>query len=169
MTRLVVTMSIKPTAEILGEQKVASLPINREAMALVSNLHRASSLIRQHFEALVLSTNGLHWSAFVTLWCLWIFGELPTHRLSQEVGIAKSSLSSILNDLEKRGFLVRRTPPEERRQCLVQLTAKGEQLLSDIFPRFNEEEAAILVGLTPSAMAVTTNLLRDLIAKLDEE
>jgi len=48
----------------------------------------------------VLTEANLHWSAFVTLWCLWIYGELETRKLALEAGVAKSTLSGILNTLE---------------------------------------------------------------------
>src|SRR5690349_5031419 len=87
--------SKKPLAEVLGERRVAGLRVNLDSMALVSNIHRASAMIRDHFERCVLTEADLHWSAFVTLWCLWIYGELETRKLAVEAGVAKSTLSEI--------------------------------------------------------------------------
>ena len=81
--------SRKPLAELLGEQRVAGLHIDLRSMALVSNIHRASGVIREHFERSVLEDSDLHWSAFVTLWCLWIYGDLETRRLAAETSGVK--------------------------------------------------------------------------------
>ncbi|MDI9350224.1 MAG: MarR family winged helix-turn-helix transcriptional regulator [Candidatus Symbiobacter sp.] len=160
--------AIKPKAEILAEQRVAGLAINPESMALLSNLHRASGLLRSHFENKVLASAGLHWSAFVTLWCLWIYGELPSNRLAFEVGVAKSSLTSIMNQLESRHLISRRTPPEERRMILVKLTEAGDQMLTTLFPQFNAEESRISSGLSPKLTAAATRALREIILVLEE-
>jgi DNA-binding MarR family transcriptional regulator len=158
----------KPLAEILGEQKVAGLRINLQSMALISNIHRASGLIRQHFERTVLEDAGLHWSAFVTLWCLWIYGDLETRRLAAETGVAKSTLSSILNMLEDRKLIRRRANEEERRLVIVNLTAAGAELISALFPKFNSEETRIAARLTTKQMSAATDAIRTILATIAE-
>lgn len=158
----------KPLAEVLGEQRVAGLRINLQSMALISNIHRASGLIRQHFEQTVLEEADLHWSAFVTLWCLWIYGELETRKLAVETGVAKSTLSSILNMLEDRKLVRRRTNEEERRLVIVNLTATGAELISALFPKFNAEETRIAARLTPKQMAAATDAIRIVLATITD-
>jgi DNA-binding MarR family transcriptional regulator len=158
----------KPLAEVLGEKRVAGLRVNLESMALVSNIHRASALIREHFERCVLTEADLHWSAFVTLWCLWIYGELETRKLAVEAGVAKSTLSGILNTLEARKLVRRRTNEAERRLVIVNLTAAGDALITSLFPRFNAEETRIVGGLTGKQMQSATDVLRDILATIDE-
>src|SRR5262249_56842464 len=102
-------------------------------MALVSNIHRAAGIIRDHFERAVLEDADLHWSAFVTLWCLWIYGDLETRRLAAEAGIAKSTLSSILNMLEGRKLIRRPTNELERRPVVLDLTGTGGRMNGGAF------------------------------------
>ena len=158
----------KPLAELLGEQRVAGLRINLQSMALISNIHRASGLIRQHFERTVLDEAGLHWSAFVTLWCLWIYGELETRRLATETGVAKSTLSSILNMLEERKLVRRRANEEERRLVIVNLTAAGAEVISALFPKFNAEETRIAARLSSKQMSAATDAIRVILATIAE-
>lgn len=160
--------SRKPLAELLGERRVAGLGINLHSMALVSNIHRASGFIRQHFERCVLKEPDLHWSAFVVLWCLWIFGELETRRLAVEAGVAKSTLSSILNMLEGRKLVRRRTNELERRLVIVNLTAAGTELISKLFPKFNAEETRIVAKLTSKQMDSATDAIRLILATIGE-
>jgi len=160
--------SQKPLAELLGERRVAGLGINLDSMALVSNIHRASGFIRQHFERSVLKEPDLHWSAFVVLWCLWIFGELETRRLAIEAGVAKSTLSSILNMLEGRKLVRRRTNELERRLVIVNLTAAGAEMISRLFPRFNAEETRIVAKLTAKQMESATDAIRIILATIGE-
>jgi DNA-binding MarR family transcriptional regulator len=160
--------SQKPLAELLGERRVAGLGINLDSMALVSNIHRASGFIRQHFERSVLKEPDLHWSAFVVLWCLWIFGEMETRRLAVEAGVAKSTLSSILNMLEGRKLVRRRTNELERRLVIVNLTAAGTELISKLFPKFNAEETRIVAKLTAKQMESATDAIRMILATIGE-
>ncbi|HEX9448286.1 MAG TPA: MarR family transcriptional regulator [Dongiaceae bacterium] len=158
----------KPLAELLGEQRVAGLRINLDSMALVSNIHRASGFIREHFERSILAEADLHWSAFVTLWCLWIYGELETRRLALEAGVAKSTLSSILNMLEDRKLVRRRTNELERRLVIVNLTASGAELISALFPKFNAEETRIVARLSPKQIKAATDAIRIILATINE-
>ena len=158
----------KPLAELLGERKVAGLRINLDSMALVSNIHRASVAIREHFERCVLTEADLHWSAFTTLWCLWIYGELETRKLAVEAGIAKSTLSGFLNTLEGRKLVKRRTNEAERRLVIVNLTPSGNALITSLFPRFNAEETRIVGGLSGKQMQAATDVLRAVLATIDE-
>ncbi|HWA44239.1 MAG TPA: MarR family transcriptional regulator [Hypericibacter adhaerens] len=160
--------SQKPLAELLGERRVAGLGINLDSMALVSNIHRAAGFIRQHFERSVLKESDLHWSAFVVLWCLWIFGELETRRLAVEAGVAKSTLSSILNMLEGRKLVRRRANELERRLVIVNLTAGGTELISRLFPKFNAEETRIVAKLTARQMDSATEAIRMILATIGE-
>lgn len=158
----------KPLQEILGERRVQGLRINLDSMALVSNIHRASMFIRDHFERTVLEEAELHWSAFVTLWCLWIYGELETRRLAVEAGIAKSTLSSILNMLEGRRLVRRRTNELERRLVIVNLTAQGAELIARLFPKFNAEETRIVGRLGPRQMQAATDAIRIILATIND-
>lgn len=158
----------KPLAEVLGEKRVAGLRVNLESMALVSNIHRASGFIRDHFERAILKDADLHWSAFVTLWCLWIYGELETRRLAAEAGVAKSTLSSILNMLEERKLVRRRTNEMERRLVIVNLTASGAEVISGLFPKFNAEETRIVERLSPKQIQAATDAIRLILATIIE-
>ncbi|MDY0873734.1 MarR family winged helix-turn-helix transcriptional regulator [Dongia rigui] len=155
-------------AEVLGEKRVAGLRVNLESMALVSNIHRASGFIRDHFERAILKDADLHWSAFVTLWCLWIYGELETRRLAAEAGVAKSTLSSILNMLEARKLVRRRTNELERRLVIVNLTASGAEVISGLFPKFNAEETRIVERLSPKQIQAATEAIRLILATIIE-
>lgn len=150
----------KPLAEVLGERRVAGLSINLESMALLSNIHRASLLIRHHFEKHVLSEADLYWSAFVALWCLWIYGDLETRRLANEMGVPKSTVSTVLKLLEGRGLVLRRRNERERRLVIATLTDTGQALISDLFPKFNAEETRIASGLSDEQIQTATTAIR---------
>lgn len=52
-------------------------------------------------------------------------GEIISSTIGKRTGMDKSSLSRMVDDLEKKGMVLRRTDPEDRRKVLVSLTNKG--------------------------------------------
>jgi DNA-binding MarR family transcriptional regulator len=139
----------KSMAEMLGERRVSGLAIDLRAMAAVSNLYRVAMRARNHFEQGVLRDSNLTWTGFVTLWVLWLWGEMQTRWLAEEVGVNRSTLSGVLNTLERRGLIRRRGHATEGRLVLAELTPDGVALIEDLFPRFNAEERFIVSGLSP--------------------
>jgi DNA-binding MarR family transcriptional regulator len=54
-----------------------------------------------------------------------IDGEIMPSTLGKYTGMEKSSLTRMVDDLEKKGIVFRKTDPEDRRKVLVSLTEKG--------------------------------------------
>jgi Transcriptional regulators len=52
-------------------------------------------------------------------------GEIISSTIGKHTGMDKSSLSRMVDDLEKKGMVLRRTDPEDRRKVLISLTNKG--------------------------------------------
>jgi len=54
-----------------------------------------------------------------------IEGEIMPSTLGKYTGMEKSSLTRMVDDLEKKGIVFRKTDPGDRRKVLVSLTEKG--------------------------------------------
>jgi DNA-binding MarR family transcriptional regulator len=52
-------------------------------------------------------------------------GEIMPSTIGKYTGMEKSSLTRMVDDLEKKGMVFRKTDPEDRRKVLVSLTNKG--------------------------------------------
>ena len=52
-------------------------------------------------------------------------GEIMPSTIGKYTGMEKSSLTRMVDDLEKKGIVFRKTDPEDRRKVLVSLTDKG--------------------------------------------
>ncbi|QKZ20836.1 MarR family winged helix-turn-helix transcriptional regulator [Streptomyces chartreusis] len=130
-------------AEKLAETKLGGTPIRHEQMAVVANIYRAASAVRQHLENSVLRGADLTWTAFVVLWVVWIWGESETRHVAEEAGISKGTLTGVSRTLEKRGLVRRAGHPTDGRLVLLSLTEEGEELMQRVFPAFNEEEVFV--------------------------
>ncbi len=52
-------------------------------------------------------------------------GEIMPSTIGKYTGMEKSSLTRMVDDLEKKGMVFRKTDPEDRRKVLVSLTDRG--------------------------------------------
>ncbi|WP_207914055.1 MarR family transcriptional regulator [Micromonospora sp. KC213] len=158
--------SITETEQAIQE-RLGGLPLQREAMAAVGNIHRAAAAIRQHLENSALRPHELTWTGFVVLWVLWIWGEAESWSVAEEAGISKGTLTGISQTLESRGLVARSPHPEDRRRVLLALTPKGENLMEELFPAFNAEEAFVAAPLDLAQCRQLAEGLRAIISQLE--
>jgi DNA-binding MarR family transcriptional regulator len=149
-------------------ERLANLELDMGSMAAVQNVYRAANAFRNHLERTVLAPHELTWTGWVVLWVVWIWGDIETRHAATEAGISKGTLTGVVGTLEGRGFLTRRTHPDDARRVLLALTAKGKRLMSQVFPEFNREEARLMSALSTDEVATLTQGLRKAVASLDD-
>lgn len=152
--------------DIVTHLRNHGLAIDFDALALVSNVHRAAAVLRRHLEQHVLDPERLSWTAFTVLWVLWIWGEMETRYLAAEANVAKGTLSGVLDTLEQRGLVARRRRTSDRRLVTAQLTDEGRSLITELFPRFNAEEQRVARLLTGRQRRIMTDGLRGIVRGL---
>ncbi|NBM16952.1 MarR family winged helix-turn-helix transcriptional regulator [Streptomyces sp. GC420] len=155
-------------AEKLAEAKLGGIPVRREQMAVVANIYRAASAVRQHLENSVLRGSDLTWTAFVVLWVVWIWGESETRHVAEEAGISKGTLTGVVRTLESRGLVRRAGHPTDGRLVLLSLTEEGEALMRRVFPAFNEEEAFVTGQLGEEECRSVAEGLRRVVLQVEE-
>ncbi|GLK14210.1 MarR family winged helix-turn-helix transcriptional regulator [Streptosporangium carneum] len=159
--------SLTETEEAVN-RRLGAFPIRREALAAVSNLHRAAAAVRQHLENSALRVADLTWSAFVVLWVVWIWEEIETRHAAAEAGISKGTLTGIIKTLESRGLIQRSQHPDDRRLALLRLTPEGLALMERLFPAFNDEEAFVVGALEEHEALDLAACLRRIVTHLEE-
>ena len=65
------------------------------------------------------------------IFALWKKDQIPINDLSKETALSKSSLTTMLERLEKSGHLIRKKSEIDKRITIVCLTAKSSSLRSD--------------------------------------
>ena len=58
--------------------------------------------------------------------------------------ITTGSMTSMLNTLERRGFVRRRPHPDDRRKLLVAITATGRAVIEEMLPALHSRERTII-------------------------
>ncbi len=154
-----------------AERKVAErlghLPLDFRAMAVVSNLFRASAAVRRSMESRVLAPDRLSWTSFVVLWVLWVWGEMESRDLAAAVGISRPTSTGVVTTLERRKLVRRRRNAQDRRMVRVSLTSAGLRKIEELFPRFNAEEAALTAHLAPEEQEALASMLRSMLRTVE--
>jgi DNA-binding MarR family transcriptional regulator len=158
--------TLTETERAVGD-RLSSMSLDMPAMAAVSNLYRAASAIRNHFERSVLAPHDLTWTGWVVLWVVWIWEDIEARHVAAEAGISKGTLTGVATTLERRGLLRRRTHPDDARRVLISLTPAGKRLMAALFPLFNEQEVRVVAPLTDRETQVLTTALRKVVMGLE--
>jgi DNA-binding MarR family transcriptional regulator len=95
-------------------------------------------------------------------------GSLPMGSIAAYVGLPKSNITALVDDLEAEGVLRRRRDEADRRITHVELTAKGRALCAREYDAYEQSLAAIFDTLPDaerapmlSGLERMTRLLRD--------
>jgi len=76
------------------------------------------------------------------------------------MGITGASVTSLLQGLEKKGFIVRTTRATDERTKELSLAPKGKELIDDFRTIFNNTEKKIIQGMTNEQKDLYLQLLR---------
>jgi DNA-binding MarR family transcriptional regulator len=81
--------------------------------------------------------------------------------LSIALGIHRSAVVALVDDLERRGLAERRRDPSDRRAYTLYLTPAGRDLLAELERVVEEHEAELLSGLDASGRSQLISLLQE--------
>lgn len=94
-----------------------------------------------------------------------VAGREPTSQLqvAQRLGIDRTTMVALLDVLERKGIVVRRPDPADRRRNNVELTDRGRQTFEAAQVAYGEAETAFLAAISPEAAAEFRRTLRTLV------
>jgi|SRR5581483_609713 len=134
----------------------ADAPVAEFAGQLLFRLWRAS-----HTRAAdVLQTVGLTPALFSLLNVLGAHSGAIQQELGAVMGIDRTTMVSLVDQLEGAGLARRRPSAQDRRAREVRITAKGRRLLERARRLISEAEDDVLAGLTARERRDLTSLLR---------
>jgi MarR family 2-MHQ and catechol resistance regulon transcriptional repressor len=86
-------------------------------------------------EGEVMRGAGLTESQFGALEALFHLGPLCQRELAEKVLKSAGNMTTVVDNLERRGLVERRRDGSDRRVVTVHLTVKGEELVREVFPK----------------------------------
>lgn len=88
--------------------------------------------------------------------------------LARAIALDASTTGGVVDRLEARGWLERRTSPEDRRARQLYLTATGQAAVQDAIPAMLRTQELILAPLTPHQRTQFMGLLQRLVTQNNE-
>ncbi|MBU8906576.1 MarR family transcriptional regulator [Desertibacillus haloalkaliphilus] len=131
------------------------------ALKLFVVLSRSFQTIRKRVEE-DIKTHGLNPTEFAVLELIYNKGEQPIQKIGEKVLIASSSITYVVDKLEKKEFLTRKPCPKDRRITYATITEAGTELMDNIFPSHREAIADIFGGLQTEEKEVMIEQLKKL-------
>ena len=109
-------------------------PAETRALDTYIKLRRAVNAVG-HLEGAEMRTAGLTESQFGVLEALLHLGPLCQRELAGKVLKSAGNMTTVVDNLERRGLVERRREGDDRRVVTVHLTPRGKQLIKAVFPR----------------------------------
>ncbi len=109
-----------------------------------------------------LTQYGLSQPQFFLLIALYEEDGILITRLAEKVALDKSTLTGILDRLERDGFVTRLANPDDRRTLYVRLTERARSLRDDLTQIYNETNQQFLTRLTDRERVVFDVILKKL-------
>jgi len=94
---------------------------------------------------------------------------LDATEISERCALLMPSLSRILQNLQKRGFVERKTARDDQRRSLISITPTGRQLFRTLSPTNEAPYANITEKFGYGKLELLYELMDKLVQKIDEE
>ncbi|MGH3252887.1 MAG: MarR family winged helix-turn-helix transcriptional regulator [Trebonia sp.] len=148
-----------------GQAEVCSAPVDADRPDLTWLLHRAAQNMRVAFDEAARAhglTGARDWLVLSAL----STGPRQTQlALAHSLGLDKTTMTSLLDRLEARGLVARRTDSNDRRARIPVLTEDGRRVQGEVTRARDHMEAGLLATFTRQEQC----LLRELLARLASE
>lgn len=94
-----------------------------------------------------IKSHGLNLTEFSVLELLYNKGEQPIQKIGQKILLASSSITYVVDKLEKKNYLERKACPDDRRITYAAITLEGKALMDEVFPKHVLAMDEIMGGL----------------------
>ncbi|MDF2608033.1 MAG: transcriptional regulator [Bacillales bacterium] len=109
-----------------------------------------------------IATFKLNPTEFAVLELLYHKGDIPLQQIGSKILIASGSITYVVDKLEKKELLIRKHCAKDRRVIYAVLTAKGRELMKEIFPKHKEIMLEALSGLDSNEQKELITLVKKL-------
>jgi len=130
-------------------------------LKLCTQLMRATSIVTEKMHRHLLDYK-LSISQFGVIEALYHLGPLCQKDLGDKILKTSGNLTLVIDNLEKRGLVRREKDFTDRRKMVVKLTASGNKLIRDIFPKHSKIAQNVFSVLEPKELESLGRLLKKL-------
>ena len=135
------------------------MKLAKENSNAVSFILRASQSIQEVIRK-DAAKNKLNPTEFAVLELLYLKGDQPIQVIGKKALISSSSITYVIDKLEQKKYIVRRSCPEDRRVTYASLASPGKILMDRVFPLHEDKMEQIFGQLTEADMKNMIDLLK---------
>jgi MarR family 2-MHQ and catechol resistance regulon transcriptional repressor len=132
-----------------------------DSLDLYIALSRASEWVNAHGDR-DIRNHGLNRTEFGVLELLYHKGAQPIQQIGGKVLMSSGNITYVVDKLEKKEFVKRKTSSEDRRLVFAEITEKGKQFIEEVFPKHTEVIEKAVAGLTVEEKKIASQLLKKL-------
>jgi MarR family 2-MHQ and catechol resistance regulon transcriptional repressor len=142
--------------------KYRGTPAETRALNAFIKLMRATNALGSSLSRSLADKADLTMSQFAVLEALLHLGPMSQGDIGGKLLLSGSNITTVIDNLEKRGLVRRERRTDDRRVVQVSLTAKGRQLIDGVFPDHARRITNLFAALTPKQQDQLAALCRTL-------
>jgi DNA-binding MarR family transcriptional regulator len=140
------------------EREAGKVSLGRLGNFLGFRLRRVQNQLSRYFAA-ATAEQGLRSGLFSSLALISANPGMSQNELSKAIALDKSVTVTIVDELEKYGWAVRKRSATDRRRHALYITQAGEDHLDELFAVLENTEQAVLHQLSEGEMKLLSELL----------
>lgn len=131
----------------------------KEQLKAVTILLRATNYVRDILKK-DIESYGLNTTEFGTLEYLYHKGPKPIQQICDRLLMANSSMTYVIDKLEKKGYVKRVADKKDRRVTYIELTKQGNAYVEEIFPKHEKCISEIFSVLNQEELQTFMTLMK---------
>jgi len=146
-------------------------PNNKEHRALIGQILKTAEDIFQGVRQIIPPewlTSDITVAQLRVLLVLYTGGPSRMSSIASSIGIAISTATSIVDNLVKKGLVIRSDAPEDRRLVICTLSSEGQALINRLWMLSRGQIEKLLQGLTLEQLRKTAEVLGFILASAKE-
>lgn len=142
---------------------------NESARELILQILRTRMAFRQTLQRVLKRHNvDMTFEMLQVMNCLWNEQGISQQSLTEKTAKDKACLTNLINNLEKKNWVIRKEDSSDRRNRLIFLTAQGEELALTVKPLINDIYTQTGIEMEVSRINECTEDLKRLYEVLNE-
>lgn len=131
------------------------------ALSLYTRLMRSVNAVTEKMHS-HLQSHKITISQFGVLEAIYHLGPLCQKELGEKILKTSGNITLVIDNLEKRGLVIRERDSVDRRRFTIRLTPEGSELINKIFPEHSRTACTVFSVLTLDEQKQLGNLLKKL-------
>lgn len=142
---------------------------NESARELILQILRTRMAFRQPLQRVLKRHNvDMTFEMLQVMNCLWNEQGISQQSLAEKTAKDKACLTNLINNLEKKNWVIRKEDSSDRRNRLIFLTVQGEELALTVKPLINDIYTQTGIEMEVSRINECTEDLKRLYEVLNE-